>query len=218
MLDGVAEISRVCTYDRAGTGLSDSRPSAAGLTSGDQADELHTLLQEASIEPPYVLVAHSYGGFIARLFAATYRTETAGLVLLESSHEDEIQAYRDLYGENSPDADWIDGGDLLDIDATHDALQSSARDYGDLPLIVIRAQRYDDVLSETLWRRTQADLATLSADSVFAVALDSGHFVQDDNEPVVIAAIAAMVEAERSGTVLPDCPDLFAEAAAACPT
>ena len=78
-LMGHAEISRVCTYDRAGTGTSDRRPSGLQVTSMLEARELHALLVDASIEPPYVVVAHSYGGFVGRLFAAAYPNETAGL-------------------------------------------------------------------------------------------------------------------------------------------
>lgn len=217
IVDDLAATSRVCAYDRAGTGSSDRRPAASGLTSGDQADELRALLDGAGIEPPYVLVAHSYGGFVSRLFASRHPDETAGLVLIESSHEDEIAANRRFYGDSS-EGDWVDGGDLLDIRATAAELRSSARNYGDLPLVAIRAERYEDVLSETLWMRTQADLATLSSGGLQVVALDSGHFVMDDNAPVVVAAAEAVVEAARSGERLPPCEELFADLAADCST
>ena len=75
-----------------------------------------------TISGPIVLVAHSYGGFVSRLFADAYLDETAGLVLIESSHEDEIEPYREFYGDR-PEGDWVDGGDLLDIDATEAALR-----------------------------------------------------------------------------------------------
>jgi hypothetical protein len=217
IMDDLAETSRVCAYDRAGTGSSDPRPAATDLTSGDQADELRALLAGAGVEPPYVLVAHSYGGFVSRLFASRYPGETAGLVLIESSHEDEIAAYRRFYGGSS-DSDWVDGGDLLDIQATAAMLQDSARNYGDLPLVAIRAERYEDVLAESLWVRTQADLATLSSRGLQVVALDSGHLVMDDNASVVIAAVDAVVEASRSGEPLAPCEELFADLEADCPT
>ena len=103
----LAEVSRVCTYDRAGTGNSEARPaeSASGLTSLDQAHELHALLERAEVPGPYVVVGHSYGGFVSRLFAAAYPEDVEGLVLIESSHEDEIVPYRRFY-ENGPEADW----------------------------------------------------------------------------------------------------------------
>ena len=104
LMEPMAEVSRVCTYDRAGTGTSDHRPAGLHVTSLSEAKELHALLEGAAIAPPYVVVAHSYGGFVARLFAATYAQETAGLVLIDSSHEDEIGPYRRYYG-NSPEGD-----------------------------------------------------------------------------------------------------------------
>jgi pimeloyl-ACP methyl ester carboxylesterase len=187
------------------------------LTSEDQAHELQALLQAAAIEPPYVLVAHSYGGFVSRLFAATYPDEVVGLVLIESSHEDEIAAYRQYYG-NDPEGDWVDGGDHLDMPKTEHLLRTTARNFGSKPLVVIRAETYDDVLSEALWRRTQADLATLSHDGMEIEALDSGHFVMDDNPDVVVASVRAVVTAATSAAPLADCGQIVAGLDARCLT
>jgi hypothetical protein len=215
LMEPLSEISRVCTYDRAGTGTSDRRPDRLHVTSLLEAHELHALLEAAAIAPPYVVVAHSYGGFIARLFAAVYPSETAGLVLIESSHEDEIGPYRRYYG-NSPKGDWVDGGDLIDIDATRRALRSIARDYGDMPLAVIKAGRYEDVLTEPLWNRTQADLATLSSNAVLIQAR-GGHFVMDDDPRVLLAAVRAVVASARSGEVLPRCGNVVSGTDGRCP-
>src|SRR5207244_2745846 len=87
VLPEVARLTRVCAYDRAGHGWSDrgSKP----RTSQRLADELHTLLINAGIDGPYVLVGHSYGGQIARIFGTRYPDEVAGLVLVDSSHENQ---------------------------------------------------------------------------------------------------------------------------------
>ena len=215
LIDSIAQTTRVCTYDRAGTGTSDARPQELNLTSADHADELHELLDGAKIDPPYVVAAHSYGGFVARLFAANYRAEMAGLVLIESSHEDEIEPYRRYFGDDAA-GDWVDGGDLLDMTTTAKALRQGARDFGDLPLIAIRTERYEDVLNESLWKRTQAKLASYSNNSVRAVALGSGHFAQDDAPSVVMDAIRAVVEAGRTEEPLPSCDDIFDAGEADC--
>jgi pimeloyl-ACP methyl ester carboxylesterase len=77
---------RVVLYDRAGTGWSDPPPRGQ-RTFSDAAAELRALLQSSGIGPPYVLVAHSLGGVIARRFAARYPGTVAGMVLVDSSHE-----------------------------------------------------------------------------------------------------------------------------------
>jgi pimeloyl-ACP methyl ester carboxylesterase len=80
--------TRVCSYDRAGLGWSD--PSPYARTSQNMVEELHTLLQNADIEGPFVLVGHSLGGFNVRLFAHEYPGETAGLILVASGNENDI--------------------------------------------------------------------------------------------------------------------------------
>ena len=46
--------------------------------------ELHTLLDKAGVKPPLVLVGHSYGGGLVRLYASTYPADVAGMVLVEA--------------------------------------------------------------------------------------------------------------------------------------
>jgi pimeloyl-ACP methyl ester carboxylesterase len=83
----IAKFVRVCSYDRAGLGYSDS--SSLPRTSKVIAGELHALLRAAGIAPPYVLVGHSMGGFDVRLYASLYRNEVAGMVLVDASHPDQ---------------------------------------------------------------------------------------------------------------------------------
>ena len=83
----VSQFVRVCSYDRAGLGYSDS--SSRPRTSQVIAEELHALLQSASIAPPYVLVGHSMAGYDVRLFASLYPKEVAGMVLVDASHPDQ---------------------------------------------------------------------------------------------------------------------------------
>lgn len=78
----VARFTRVCTYDRAGYAWSD--PSPKTRTSQQMVQELHTLLNHAGIEGPYVLVGHSLGGLNVRLFASQYPEEVVGMVLVDA--------------------------------------------------------------------------------------------------------------------------------------
>ncbi|MBC7415491.1 MAG: alpha/beta hydrolase [Herminiimonas sp.] len=84
----VAMRQRACVYDRAGLGYSD--PGQRPATSSNIVDDLHALLTAARIDPPYLLVGHSFGGMNMRLYADRYRNEVAGMVLLDPTHEDGI--------------------------------------------------------------------------------------------------------------------------------
>jgi len=74
---------RICVYDRADVGRSDEVP---GLRTGESSvRDLHRLLEAAGIEPPYVLLAPSFGGLIAYAYAATYPDEVVGMVLIDAA-------------------------------------------------------------------------------------------------------------------------------------
>jgi pimeloyl-ACP methyl ester carboxylesterase len=82
----VAKFTRVCSYDRSGEAWSDLGPKPR--TAHQEVYDLHRLLAAAGEPGPYVVVGQSLGGMIARIFAAQYPKETAGLVLVDSFQED----------------------------------------------------------------------------------------------------------------------------------
>lgn len=86
-----AKSTRVCVYDRAGYAWSEE--GTGDLSPRGQVDDLKVLFSNAGIEPPYVLAGHSYGGYIARLYAHAYPDEMAGLVMIDSAHEDQWTSY-----------------------------------------------------------------------------------------------------------------------------
>jgi pimeloyl-ACP methyl ester carboxylesterase len=83
----IAKFTRVCSYERAGLGYSD--PSSEPRTSKVIAEELHALLQAASVSPPYVIVGHSMGGYDVRVYTSLFRNEIVGMVLVDASHPDQ---------------------------------------------------------------------------------------------------------------------------------
>lgn len=89
----VARFGRVCSFDRAGAGWSDPGPGPRGPLTA--AREMHSLLRDAKVTGPYLLVAHSWGGLIARVYAVEYPREVAGMVLVDPTHED---AYFEING------------------------------------------------------------------------------------------------------------------------
>ena len=75
--------TRVCSYDRAGFGWSESRP---GIQDADAiSSQLHRLIQAADVPRPFVLVGHSISGIYLRSYAAHYPTDLAGLVFVDGA-------------------------------------------------------------------------------------------------------------------------------------
>jgi pimeloyl-ACP methyl ester carboxylesterase len=83
----LADTTRVCAYDRAGSGWSESGPTPRDAQ--QIASELHTLLAQAGTDGPYLLVGHSIGGLYMRAFASQFPDQVAGMVLVDSSHPDQ---------------------------------------------------------------------------------------------------------------------------------
>jgi pimeloyl-ACP methyl ester carboxylesterase len=84
----VAHFARVCSYDRAGLG--NSEPSARPQTADQIVEGLHAWLLEARIQPPYILVGHSIGGIYIRRFEKRYPEHVAGMVFVDSAHEEQV--------------------------------------------------------------------------------------------------------------------------------
>lgn len=87
----VSKFARVCSYDRAGYGWSKYR--SGPRTSTEIAEELAATLVAAGEQPPYILVGHSLGGILVRRFATIYFGKVAGMVLVDSSHEQQLMHF-----------------------------------------------------------------------------------------------------------------------------
>jgi pimeloyl-ACP methyl ester carboxylesterase len=97
----IAPVTRICLYDRAGLGGSDPAPGTP-RTSGDAAADLHAALAKAGVPGPYLLAGHSIGGLHAQVFAARYPRDTAGLVLISSTHPDQMTSWLSLLPTAAP--------------------------------------------------------------------------------------------------------------------
>src|SRR5690606_22098034 len=80
----IAEFAQVISYDRAGNGWSET--ASMPRTLDNLADDLHRILHNAEIAPPYILVGHRYGGMYVRKYLEKYPEDVAGLILVDSSH------------------------------------------------------------------------------------------------------------------------------------
>lgn len=85
----IAKQTRVCAYDRAGLGWSERGP--LPRTGQRMTRELHRLLERGGIAGPYILVGHSLGGLVARLYQHDYPEEVVGMVLVDAGHESEMR-------------------------------------------------------------------------------------------------------------------------------
>lgn len=85
----ISRFTRTCSYDRAGTGWSDA-PRVAPMPTA-MVDDLHALLERAGERGPFVMAGHSRGGPLVRHYAVHYPAEVSGLVLVDGSHEDQLE-------------------------------------------------------------------------------------------------------------------------------
>ena len=79
--ENVSQFTHTASYDRGGLGW--SSPANTTRTPGNIAVELHAMLENAGLRPPYVLVGHSFGGLVMRRFALLYPEEVSGVVLVD---------------------------------------------------------------------------------------------------------------------------------------
>jgi pimeloyl-ACP methyl ester carboxylesterase len=107
----IAKLTTVCSYDRAGLGFSDASPHPR--TSKIIAEELHTLLHNAGVAFPVILVGHSMGGYDVRLFASLYRNQVAGMVLVDASHPEQQKRFPPAL--NDLDAGWLREEEFLEF-------------------------------------------------------------------------------------------------------
>jgi pimeloyl-ACP methyl ester carboxylesterase len=84
-----AKFTQACWYDRAGEGWSD--PGPFPRTSNAIAKDLHELLKRAGVPAPYVFAGASFGGLNSRVYGGLYPNEVAGMILIDSAHEDELR-------------------------------------------------------------------------------------------------------------------------------
>ena len=222
----LSAIARVMRYDRANRGASDRV--AGPRTALDMIEDLRTLLRASEIERPYVLVGHSFGGLLVRLYAHRYSEEVAGIVLVDAMHEDQF----DVFGPLFPPANHFESPELTRMrtfwqggwrspEATTERIDfiSSIRQarevasLGDIPLHVIIAggfltqplapPEFRERLQER-WEALQKQFLTLSTRATYSLALSSGHFVQRDGPQIVSEAIkASLAAALRQRTDLP---------------
>jgi pimeloyl-ACP methyl ester carboxylesterase len=204
----VAKFAHVVTYDRAGLGRSDPGPTPR--TSQQIVDELHALLTRADVPGPYVLVGHSFGGLNVQLYASQHPDQVAGIVLIDSSHEEQIDRIAALLTPEEREAFYRKKQcqNYEKVDLLESAAQVRAAGLlPSVPCVVLTAGRCDWSVDlpiaqlEQIRHDLQKDLARRIPASQHIIVEDSGHFIHCDRPDLVVAAIRTVVEEaqRRSG-------------------
>jgi pimeloyl-ACP methyl ester carboxylesterase len=187
----IARFTRVCVYDRHGVGLSDGLPSGTtNRTAKDVVNDLHRLLATYQVPAPYVLVGHSVGGLHVRLYAVRHPEQVAGIVLVDSSHEDQYERNaRSLSGKDRERYLRHESGgnfERLNLIETGREVRR-ARALPVVPLLVLSAAPTDFDAS------LQTDLARLRPDATHVVVPHSGHHIQNDAPAVVVESLRKLL-------------------------
>lgn len=194
----IEKFTRVCTYDRAGLGESE-KPKLEKRTSELIVRELRALLKEAGENKPFLLVGHSFGGLNTRLYASHFPEEVAGLVLIDSIHEDQCEPNPALTLEDQEK--YV--AQLRDASSEHVDILESCREIrrspplSPVPLVVLSSDNNllsPDRFEREMHEKIQKSLAQLVPDSKFLVVEGSGHFIQNDKPEVIINNIREVFE------------------------
>lgn len=231
VFEDVQQHTRVCAFDRPGTpvGESFSRSDPAPMPTNARAavDDLHALLAAAGESEQFVLVAHSIGGLVARLYASTHPDQVLGLVLVDATSIEMQDAY-------SPE-DWAiqlalingDTSEMLveypdierfDIQASFDQVRQ-APPMQPMPFTVISADHpWGPLVEESVAAggqppevpadfgykldavlvKSRAAVAALLPDTVIIGDTDSGHIVHQEQPRIVADAIVDLIERVRA--------------------
>lgn len=236
VFSGVAGFTRVCAYDRPGTPVGEapsrSDPVPQPATAADAVADLHALVFAAGIATPAVLVGHSYGGLIVRLYASTYPDQVSGMVLVDALTEglkdaetpEEWAVQRTLInGDITESLKLYPALEQVDVDRSFDQLKA-APPLHPMPLIVLSADRpwgpqipaliADGTLppdvppdfgyvTDRAQKQAQAKLAQIVPNAKHVTDTNSGHEIHKEQPQLVTDAIRQVVDAVRERSAQP---------------
>ncbi len=200
---------RTCSYDAIGAGRSDHVQEPPQFRPIDQVvSEMHDLFQAARLKQPYVLVGASAGGILVRRYQQEYPHEVAGLVFVDSSHEE--MEWRDAAISTQIDPNWNNPVFLRDNGFLPDHQKLTW--HADIPLIDLERsekaplsafpgltqQQVDAINSE--WHNFQVDLAGRSKYGEYRLVAGSGHMMHRQKPEAIADAIRDVVKQIRSGS------------------
>ena len=226
---GVAGLTRVCAYDRPNTYLQTDQPGRSDPVrqpqgAGRAVADLHALLRAGDIPGPYVLVGHSYGGLITRLYASTHPRQVAGMVLVDAANE----LFRELFTpvqfaalaraalEPAPGLD--PPLELFDVNRSYDQMlrAKAARPLRPTMPLVVLSRGLPEVLPpdlvlppglpdpatiERAWQTAQDWLGGILPYARHVIARRSSHYIQNTQPKLVIDAVRRELRMVRAVSV-----------------
>jgi pimeloyl-ACP methyl ester carboxylesterase len=204
----VTEMSRVCSYDRFGTGTSDPPPTPQTFTT--QARVLHDALETLGEPGPFVVVGHSFGGPVAVTFTSLYPSDVHGVLLLDASPPTWNAAACSVADDGSAGADlWVQtcamqANNIEGLDGPAAFAEvATIRSLGEVPMIVATASDHDYNADDfdpaaaarltEAWFDGQDHWASLSPNSRLISVDNSGHYIQRDQPDLVIEQITSLL-------------------------
>jgi len=214
ILPELAKQTHVIAYSRAGFGKSDPAGSVSPQAS---VRELHELLQALGERAPVVIAGHSWGGLLARLYASTYPTEVAGLVLIDGTHESQFHRWQDL----EPAFSIVDTlraltskmpptvrnmyDQLLEVQLAQRV--DGMKPLADMPLAVITALKpcpperewtCRDPRALAVWRKLHDEWFARSTDALRLVSDRTTHYIMNDQPSLIAIAVEFVVREVRA--------------------
>ena len=217
MVRTISEYTTVIAYSRAGFGRSD--PGSPDHSVPHDVADLHELLHRLGIKPPFILVARSYGSLISRLYTSLYPAEVAGIVLVDGTHEQQVQrfgtadtAYPRQFRVyfDSVLASLPPGAEAAEIRET-ERIQAAGTVPGleplpDIPIAVITSMQSDEsspyvngtARGHEVWRALHDEWFNRSRNGIHIETSRSGHGIQDDEPELVTMGIRFVLDRVRS--------------------
>ena len=209
----VAKSNKVMTYSRTGHGASEARPGVPTLAS--RTDELEQLIAAAGLTPPFILVGHSYGGFLIRSYAARHPQHVAGMVFVDPSDEHQNVELRKL-NPAGVDSDtrlltqFMPSKLQPELNQVQAILDRGKLDLAgplpDVPVAVLTSsQRREkpELFLETpaaveVWRDLHARFLRGFRNGVHVVTPHSGHNIHQEQPQLVIDAVEQVIAAAET--------------------
>ncbi|MBN4066782.1 alpha/beta fold hydrolase [Simkania negevensis] len=199
------------TYDRSGYGKSQANSAPYDITK--EVEALEQGLKQLKINGQLVFVAHSYGGFLAALFAARNPEQVGGIVLIDAN----LAPFTTDLRLNQIMKDYTKNRETIQNENPNlirvlDAFEATVHTMRKvqfptaIPIIDIVAEKppFEAVEDTTAWKHTHKEFVQSAANRKMVIANDSGHFVMTDKPALVAVEIVSMVSQVRCSSTKND--------------